>query len=77
MFRYEVTGVTEDHLRDAMPLNEVQDKIMKILYNGESVGRIPLDGGKARFLVGHGIQHDLDCLRMKYPGHLLRYIELF
>ncbi|XWS36267.1 hypothetical protein CRYUN_Cryun20dG0070600 [Craigia yunnanensis] len=73
-YRYEVTGLTEDHLRDAMPLNEVQDKIMKILYNGETVGRIPLDGGKARLLVGHGIQHDLDCLRMKYPGHLLRYV---
>ncbi|XVE77749.1 hypothetical protein DITRI_Ditri13aG0087500 [Diplodiscus trichospermus] len=71
-YRYEVTGLTEDHLRDAMPLNEVQDKIMKILNNGESVGRIPQDGGKARLIVGHGIQHDLDCLRMKYPSHLLR-----
>ncbi|KAK6260127.1 hypothetical protein SCA6_014601 [Theobroma cacao] len=71
-YRYEVTGVTEDHLRDAMPLNEVQDKILKILYNGESVGRIRLDGEKVRLLVGHGIQHDLDCLRMKYPGQLLR-----
>lgn len=60
-----------------MPLNEVQDKILKILYNGESVGRIRLDGEKVRLLVGHGIQHDLDCLRMKYPGQLLRYIELF
>ncbi|KAE8732528.1 Exonuclease family protein isoform 2 [Hibiscus syriacus] len=71
-YRDEVTGLTEDHLRDAMPLNEVQDKITKILYNGESVGRIPPDGGVARLLVGHGIQHDLDCLRMKYPGHLQR-----
>ncbi|XP_021280597.1 RNA exonuclease 4 isoform X4 [Herrania umbratica] len=71
-YRYEVNGVTEDHLRDAMPLNEVQDKILKILHNGESVGRIRLDGGKGRLLVGHGIQHDLDCLRMKYPGQLLR-----
>ncbi|XVF80500.1 hypothetical protein PTKIN_Ptkin15bG0078800 [Pterospermum kingtungense] len=71
-YRYELTGLTEDHLRDAMPLIELQDKIMKILCNGESVGRIPLDGGKARLLVGHGIQHDLDCLRMKYPGHMQR-----
>ncbi|XP_022759717.1 RNA exonuclease 4 [Durio zibethinus] len=71
-YRYEVTGLTKDHLKDAMPFNEVQDKIMKILYNGESVGRIPLDGGRARLLVGHSIHHDLDCLRIKYPGHLLR-----
>ncbi|KAG8477693.1 hypothetical protein CXB51_027662 [Gossypium anomalum] len=71
-YRYEVTGLTEDHLRDAIPLNEVQDKIMKILYNGESVGRIPPDGGKARLLAGHDVQHDLDCLRIKYPGFLLR-----
>ncbi|KAE8681595.1 Exonuclease family protein isoform 2 [Hibiscus syriacus] len=49
-YRDEVTGLTEDHLRDAMPLNEVQDKITKILYNGESVGRIPPDGGMARLL---------------------------
>ncbi|TYJ09316.1 hypothetical protein E1A91_A11G132800v1 [Gossypium mustelinum] len=72
-YRYEVTGLTEDHLRDAIPLNEVQDKIKKILYKGESVGRIPPDGGKARLLAGHDVQHDLDCLRMKYPGFLLRY----
>ncbi|MBA0832007.1 hypothetical protein Goarm_016424 [Gossypium armourianum] len=72
-YRYEVTGLTEDHLRDAIPLNEVQDKIKKILYNGESVGRMPPDGVKARLLVGHDIQHDLNCLRMKYPGFLLRY----
>ncbi|KAG4174438.1 hypothetical protein ERO13_A11G120401v2 [Gossypium hirsutum] len=71
-YRYEVTGLTEDHLRDAIPLNEVQDKIKKILYNGESVGRIPPDGGKATLLAGHDVQHDLDCLRMKYPGFLLR-----
>ncbi|KAE8692094.1 Exonuclease family protein isoform 2 [Hibiscus syriacus] len=72
-YRYEVTGLTEDHLKDAMPLNEVQDKITKILYNGKSVGSIPPDGGMARLLVGHGIRHDLDCLRMKYPGHMQRY----
>ncbi|XP_039013866.1 apoptosis-enhancing nuclease-like [Hibiscus syriacus] len=71
-YRYEVTGLTEDHLKDAMPLNEVQDKITKILYNGKSVGSIPPDGGMARLLVGHGIRHDLDCLRMKYPGHMQR-----
>ncbi|KAI3449599.1 hypothetical protein Pfo_006264 [Paulownia fortunei] len=71
-YRYEVTGITEDHLRDAMPLKEVQDKILQILYNGESIGRLRLNGGKARVLLGHGLEHDLDCLRMNYPDHLLR-----
>ncbi|KAL6564302.1 hypothetical protein OROMI_015752 [Orobanche minor] len=69
---YEVTGITEDHLSDAMPLKEVQEKIMHILYNGESIGILRLNGGKARVLVGHGLKHDLDCLKMNYPDHLLR-----
>lgn len=73
-YRYEVTGLTEEHLRDAMPLKEVQEKILQILYNGESIGRIRVrsDGGRARLLVGHNIEHDLDCLRVNYPDHLLR-----
>ncbi|KAL0371345.1 UNVERIFIED_CONTAM: RNA exonuclease 4 [Sesamum angustifolium] len=71
-YRFEVTGITEDHLRDAMPLKEVQDKILHILYNGESIGRLRLNGGRARVLLGHGLEHDLDCLKMNYPDHLLR-----
>ncbi|KAJ9187674.1 hypothetical protein P3X46_003101 [Hevea brasiliensis] len=71
-YRYEITGLTEEHLRDAMPLKEVQDKILEILYNGESIGKLRLSGGKARLLVGHSLDHDLDCLRMFYPDHLLR-----
>ncbi|KAL6978489.1 hypothetical protein U1Q18_020157 [Sarracenia purpurea var. burkii] len=72
-YRYEVTGITEEHLRDAMPLKEVQETLQQILHNGESIGRIRLDGGNARLLVGHDLEHDLDCLRMNYPDHLLRY----
>ncbi|KAL8054948.1 hypothetical protein ABFS82_04G024900 [Erythranthe guttata] len=71
-YRYELTGIKESHLRDAMPLKEVQEKILQILYNGESIGIVRLNGGKARLLLGHGVQHDLDCLRMHYPDHLLR-----
>lgn len=71
-YRYEVTGLTEEQLRDAMPLKEVRERILEILYNGESIGKVRLDGGKARLLVGHDIEHDLDCLRMNYPDHLLR-----
>lgn len=59
-----------------MPLKEVQNKILEILYNGESIGKLRLSGGNARLLVGHSLDHDLDCLRMFYPDHLLRYIYI-
>ncbi|XP_050363406.1 uncharacterized protein LOC126782237 [Argentina anserina] len=67
-YRYEITGLEEGHFRNAMPLIEVQDKVLEILYNEESIGRSRLDGGKAKLLVGH----DLDCMGMYYPEHLLR-----
>ncbi|KAJ0691770.1 putative exoribonuclease II transcription factor C2H2 family [Helianthus annuus] len=70
--RYELTGLTEEHLIDAMPLRKVQEKISQILYNGESIGKARLDGGKAKLLVGHNLEHDLDCLLMSYPDKLLR-----
>ncbi|XP_038988205.1 RNA exonuclease 4-like isoform X2 [Phoenix dactylifera] len=71
-FRFEITGITEDHLVDGMPLLEVRKKIEKILYNGESISRARLEGGNARILVGHDLDHDLDCLKMNYPPHLIR-----
>lgn len=71
-YRSVITGLTEEHLRDAMSLEEVQEKIQEILYNGESIGIVRVDGGKARLLVGHSVDYDLDCLRMNYPDHLIR-----
>ncbi|CAK7348186.1 unnamed protein product [Dovyalis caffra] len=71
-YRYEITGLTEEHLRNSKSLKEVQDRILEILYNGESARIVRSDGGKARLLVGHDLKHDLDCLRINYPGHLLR-----
>ncbi|KMT13413.1 hypothetical protein BVRB_4g083690 isoform A [Beta vulgaris subsp. vulgaris] len=71
-YRSDVTGLSEEHLIDAMPLKEVQEKISEILYNGESIGIARIDGGKARLLVGHSLEHDLDCLRITYPDHLMR-----
>ncbi|KAI8574568.1 hypothetical protein RHMOL_Rhmol01G0364800 [Rhododendron molle] len=73
-YRYEITGITEHHLRDAMPLEEVSEKLLQILYNGESIGRLRWDGGNARLLVGHDIQHDLQCLKINYPDRLVRYV---
>ncbi|XP_056699476.1 RNA exonuclease 4 isoform X3 [Spinacia oleracea] len=71
-YRSDLTGLSEEHLRDAMPLKEVQEKILEILYNGESIGMARVDGGKAKLLVGHSLEHDLDCLNMSYPDHLIR-----
>lgn len=70
--RFEVTGITEENLKDAMPLKLVQEKVQEILFNGESIWKIRLDGGKARILVGHELEHDLCCLRLNYPDHLIR-----
>ncbi|CAL5199987.1 unnamed protein product [Lathyrus oleraceus] len=71
-YRYDITGLTEEHLRDGMPLKQVREKILQILYNGESIGKVRLDGGKARLLVGHSLAYDLDSLEMSYPDHLMR-----
>ncbi|KAJ0647267.1 hypothetical protein HanOQP8_Chr15g0557971 [Helianthus annuus] len=60
-----------------MPLRKVQEKISQILYNGESIGKARLDGGKAKLLVGHNLEHDLDCLLMSYPDKLLRSVFFF
>ncbi|KAL5716433.1 hypothetical protein ACHQM5_018122 [Ranunculus cassubicifolius] len=76
-YRYEVTGITEEHLRDAMPLGQVQEKILEILQNGESISRLRSEGGKARLLVGHSIENDLKCLRIFYPDHMLRDTALY
>ncbi|KAH0639863.1 hypothetical protein KY285_036449 [Solanum tuberosum] len=69
-YRYEITGITEVNLRDAMPLNEVRERILQILHNGESISRVRLDGGRAKVLVGHNLEKHLDCLKMNYPDHL-------
>lgn len=72
-YRFEKTGINEYHLVTAMPFEEVQTKVLEILYNGEeSIARLRFDGGKACLLVGHGLKNDLDCLGINYPDHLIR-----
>ncbi|XP_073054101.1 RNA exonuclease 4-like [Primulina eburnea] len=71
-YRYDVTCATKDHLKDVMPLNEVRNQILQLLYSGESIGKLRLNDRKARVLVGHSLQHDLDCLQMNYTDHLLK-----
>ncbi|CAN6482832.1 unnamed protein product [Victoria cruziana] len=71
-YRYEMTGIRAEHLKDATPWKQAQKRIQDILYNGESIWRARSKGGKARILVGHGLNHDLDCLAVDYPAHLMR-----
>ncbi|XP_068638550.1 RNA exonuclease 4 [Aristolochia californica] len=71
-YRYESTGIRAEHLRDAMPLKQVQRKIQDFLCNGEALWKIRTKGGKAWILVGHGLDHDLACLGIEYPSLLIR-----
>ncbi|KAM3713600.1 hypothetical protein ACJW31_01G268000 [Castanea mollissima] len=71
-YRYETTGIRPEYLRDAMPLRQVQRKIQDFLCNGEPMWKIRPKGGKARILVGHGLDHDLDRLQIEYPAIMMR-----
>ncbi|RRT73123.1 hypothetical protein B296_00003217 [Ensete ventricosum] len=72
--RYETTGIRPEYLRDAMPLKQAQRRIQDFLSNGEPIWKIRSRGGKARILVGHGLDHDLECLGVEYPEFLIRYL---
>ncbi|GAB4849190.1 hypothetical protein Ancab_004000 [Ancistrocladus abbreviatus] len=72
-YRYETTGIRSEYLRDAMPLKQVQRKIQDYLCNGEPLWKIRSRGGKARILVGHGLDHDLECLGIEYPAIMTSY----
>ncbi|XP_072964689.1 RNA exonuclease 4-like [Typha angustifolia] len=71
-YRYETTGIRPEHLRDAMPLKHAQRKIQDFLCNGEPIWKIRSKGAKARILVGHGLDHDLECIGVEYPALLIR-----
>ena len=72
-YRTQWSGLTEAHLRDAPSFEEVQNKVMELF--GGSDG----DGGDSnsnniprRIMTGHGLENDLDVLRMTHPKELLR-----
>ncbi|ONK66292.1 uncharacterized protein A4U43_C06F6190 [Asparagus officinalis] len=71
-YRYETTGIRPENLRDAIPLKLAQRKIQDFLCNGEALWKIRSQGGRARILVGHGVDHDLGCLGIEYPSLLIR-----
>lgn len=70
--RYETTGIRPEYLRDATPVRQVGRKIQDYLCNGEPIWQIRSRSGKARILVGHGLEHDLKCLEVEYPELLIR-----
>lgn len=67
MFRNEVTGLTAEDLKDGIPLQDVRERVLSILCNGHN------DGTGRLLLVGHDLKHDMNCLKLQYPSHLLRY----
>ncbi|XP_047957163.1 RNA exonuclease 4-like [Salvia hispanica] len=71
-YRYETTGIRPEYLRDATPVRQVGRKIQDYLCNGEPIWQIRSRSGKARILVGHGLEHDLKCLEVEYPELLIR-----
>ncbi|XP_010235873.1 RNA exonuclease 4 isoform X1 [Brachypodium distachyon] len=72
-YRYEVTGIRPEYLRDAMPLKLAQRRVQDILCNGEPLWKIrPRSYGRARVLVGHGVDQDLERLGLEYPAFMIR-----
>ncbi|KAF7819589.1 apoptosis-enhancing nuclease-like [Senna tora] len=64
--------IRPEYLRDAMPMRQVQRKIQDFLCNGEPMWKIRPRNGRARILVGHGLDHDLECLQMEYRAEMIR-----
>lgn len=55
-----------------MPLKQAARRIQDFLTNGEPIWKIRSQVGKAKILVGHGLDHDLDCLGVEFPAFLIR-----
>lgn len=71
-FRHKVTGLTEEDLKNnGMRLQDVREKVLTILCGGHN------DGVGRLLLVGHDLRHDMKCLKLQYPSHLLRWNSRF
>jgi hypothetical protein len=57
-----------------MPLKVAQRRIQEILCNGEPLWKLrPRSYGRAKILVGHGLDHDLERLGLEYPAFMIRW----
>ncbi|CAN8294965.1 unnamed protein product [Cochlearia groenlandica] len=70
-YRHDVTGLTEEDLKKGMTLEHVRARILSILCDGYN------DGVMRLLLVGHDLKHDMNCLNLKYPSHLLRDTAMY
>ncbi|RCV24280.1 hypothetical protein SEVIR_5G071000v4 [Setaria viridis] len=74
-YRYETTGIRPENLRDgggAVTVKAAQRRVQDLLLAGEQPWKVRTSRGRARLLVGHGLDHDLDALGMDYPAYLKR-----
>ncbi|TVT99540.1 hypothetical protein EJB05_55089, partial [Eragrostis curvula] len=72
-YRYETTGIRPEHLHDAgVTVKKAQQRVQELLLNGEEPWKARTSRGRARLLVGHGLDHDLQALGMDYPAYLKR-----
>ncbi|CAH8320626.1 unnamed protein product [Eruca vesicaria subsp. sativa] len=65
-YRHKVTGLSQEDLKNGMVLENVREKVLSILCGGHN------DGAGRLLLVGHDLRHDMKCLKLQYPSHLLR-----
>jgi len=63
-YRTQWSGLTEVHLRDAPSFEEVQKKVVELFGTGTDDRRV--------VMTGHGLENDLEVLRMTHPKELLR-----
>lgn len=71
-YRYERTGIRPEHLRNGVTVKQAMERVQNILLGGEQPWKVRSSRGRARLLVGHGLDHDLDALGMDYPAYLKR-----
>ncbi|CAO2174296.1 unnamed protein product [Urochloa humidicola] len=71
-YRYETTGIRPEQLRNAVTVKAAAERVQELLLNGEQPWKVRSSGSRARLLVGHGLEHDLEALGMDYPAHLKR-----
>lgn len=62
-YRTAISGITAEHLKDALVIEEIRPKVHAAL-----AGKI---------LIGHGLNNDLECLGVEHPWHMIRDTALY